>query len=144
MANKPIDRKARRLEEVKSAYILEAQASLARGLDSAAMALFVKAGELEVELAELLESKGDQRNAQVSLLSAGSCFLRARQYRRAVPYLERAAALFPEARELIAECQGKDDALLTPGTPGLQALIGLLVKKHVIDEAEWAEAIGVR
>ncbi len=40
MANKPIDRKARRLEEIKSAYILEAQASLARGLDWAAMALF--------------------------------------------------------------------------------------------------------
>ena len=45
--------KIQRLKTAKSGYILEADASLARGLDSAAMALFVKAAELELDLVGL-------------------------------------------------------------------------------------------
>jgi hypothetical protein len=33
------------------------------------------------------------------------------------------------------------DVPLTGSTPGLQALIGLLVKKNLIDEEEWAAAV---
>jgi hypothetical protein len=105
------------------------------------MGLFLKAGDLELELAEAFRSQNDDRNANVSFLSAGSCYLRAKQYRNAVKWLELAAAHFPEARELIAQCEGKDDVPLNAGTPGLQALIGLLVKKKVIEEREWAEAL---
>jgi tetratricopeptide (TPR) repeat protein len=141
MPNKEIDLRIERLKTVKSAYILEANASMARGLEAVAMELFLKAGELELELANLFQSRNDSRNAQVSFLSAGSCLLRAKQYRNARKWLESAAEQFPEARELIAQCEGKDDVPLSAATPGLQALIGLLVKKKVIEEGEWAEAL---
>ena len=142
MHDTTIDLKIDRLKAVKSAYILEAAASMARGLDSVGTGLLLKAAEMELQLAELFRSqKDDERNAQVSLLSAGSCFLRARQYRSALHLLEQVVERFPDARDLIAQCEGKEDAPVTNVTPGLQALIELLVKKKVIDEREWAEAI---
>lgn len=141
MANKWIALKIDRLKTLKSAYILEADASMARGLEAVAMGLFLKAGELELELAEVFRSQNDLRNAQVSLLSAGSCLLRARQYRSAIKWLESAADQFPEAREMISQCEGREDVPLGAATPGLQALIELLVKKKVIEEREWADAI---
>ena len=141
MPNKETDPKLERLKTLKSAYILEADASMARGLEAVAMGLFLKAGELELELAEMFRSQNDSRSAQVSLFSAGSCLFRARQYRSAIKWLELAVGQFPEARELIAQCEGKEDVPLSAATPGLQALIGLLVKKKVIEEGEWAEAL---
>ena len=136
-----MDVKTEQLRALKSAYILEADASMARGLEAAAMGLFLTAGELELKLAEIFRSQNDTRNAQVSLFSAGSCFLRARQYRSAVTWLELTAEQFPEARDLIAQCAGKEDVPLTGATPGLQALIELLIRKKVIEESEWAEAL---
>jgi len=38
---------------------------------------------------------------------------------------------FPDACSLIAECEGKEDVPLTGATPGLQALINLLVKRRL-------------
>ena len=105
------------------------------------MDLFVKAAGLELELADWFESRSEQVNAQISRFSAASCFFRARQYRRARELFEQLLAVFPEAPKLIAECEGKEDVPLTGATPGLQALIDLLVKKKLIDEAEWAQAI---
>ncbi len=144
MSEKPIDLKIERLKAVKSAYLLEADASMARALEPVAMGLFLKAGELEMELAELFRSENDYRNAQVSLLSAGSCFLRARQYRSAVKLLQQVVERFPEASDLVAQCEGKEDVPLTGATPGLQTLIELLVRKKVIEEREWAEALAAR
>ena len=72
MPKKPIDPKVERLKALKSAYILEADASMARGSDAAAMELFVKAGEMELQLAALRSP----RHRPVSLFRAGSCFLR--------------------------------------------------------------------
>ncbi len=141
MPSNSIARKIEQIKTLKSAYILEAEASMARGLEAAAMALFLKAGELEAELAEIFRSQDDARNAQISSLSAGSCYLRARQYRSALKWLESAVPQFAEAKELIAQCEGKEDIPLGAATPGLQALIGLLVKKKLIDANEWAEAI---
>jgi hypothetical protein len=141
MPNNSTARKIEGLKTLKSAYILEADASMARGLEAAAMGLFLKAGELELELAEIFRSQNDDANAQVSFLSAGSCYLRAKQYRSAIKWLELAAVQFPETRELIAQCEGKEDLPLNAATPGLQALIGLLVKKGMIEESEWAQAL---
>ena len=141
MASEANDVAISRLKAVKSAYIIEADASMASGHEAAAMDLFVKAAGLELELADWFESRSEQVNAQISRFSAASCFFRARQYRRASELFEQLLAVFPEARKLIAECEGKEDVPLTGATPGLQALIDLLVKKKLIDEAEWAQAI---
>ena len=72
--DKSIELRIQHLKLAKSAYILEADSSLERGLDSAGMALFVKAAELELELAGLFREQGEERNAQVSLRSAGFCY----------------------------------------------------------------------
>jgi len=66
-----------RMKTVKSAYILEADALAARGLETAAMALFMTAAERELELAETFESRSDRTNAQLSRFSAASCLYRA-------------------------------------------------------------------
>ena len=61
MASESSDILIKRLKAVKSAYILEADASMARGMEAAAMGLFVKAAELELELAELFRSRSQSR-----------------------------------------------------------------------------------
>ena len=144
MPNKSAKLKIESLKRLKSAYILEAKASKTRGWDSAASALFLRAGQLEMELVELFRSQDDEKNARVSLLSAGSCLLQAQQYQTAIETLRQVAEQFPEARESIAECEGKQNVPLAATTTGLQALIDLLVKKKLIEEGEWAEAVAGR
>jgi hypothetical protein len=139
--DRSIELKIQHLKTAKSAYILEADASLARGLESAGMALFVKAAELELDLAGLFRAQGDERNAQVSLRSAGFCYSRARQYRRAGNVFKQMAGQFADVRKWIAQNKDKDDLPLASATPGLQALIDLLVTKGVIEENEWAAAL---
>ena len=129
------------LKTAKSAYILEADSSFARGLESAGMALFVKAAELELRLASLFHEQADERNAQVSLRSAGFCYSRARQYRQAGEVLKQVAEQFADVREWIDQNKDKDDVPLASATPGLQALIDFLVIKGVIQEHEWAAAL---
>jgi hypothetical protein len=133
-----------RLKAVKSAYILEARTLTARNQHSAAMPLFLRAGEMEIRLARLFRSREDENNARISLLSAGSCFIEARQYRRAIEPLREVVDQLPEARKLIAQCTGQEDAPLTAGMPELQALIDLLVEKGLIEEGDWAKAIANR
>jgi tetratricopeptide (TPR) repeat protein len=133
-----------RLKAVKSAYILEADALMDRGMEAAAMELFIKAAEMELELADFYHSRSEEGDAQISRFSAASCFFRARQYQRATALFEQVRIEFPEARKLVAKCKGRQDVALTGATPGLQALIDLLVKKKVFDEAEWAEAVAAR
>ncbi len=99
MPNKSAKLKIESLKRLKSAYILEAKASKTRGWDSAASALFLRAGQLEMELVELFRSQDDEKNARVSLLSAGSCLLQAQQYQTAIETLRQVAEQFPEARE---------------------------------------------
>lgn len=93
------------------------------------MALFVKAAELELELAGLFCAQGDERNAQVSLRSAGFCYSRARRYRRAGEVLKQVAEQFADVHEWIDQNKEKEDVPLASATPGLQALIDLLVTK---------------
>ena len=143
MANdKSIELKIQHVRMAKSAYILEAESSLAQGLDSAGMALFFKAAELELEIADLFRARGEERNSQVSLRSAGFCYARARQYRRAAEILDQVADQFADARDWIDQNKGKEDVPLASATPGLQALVDLLVTKGVIQEYEWAAALG--
>ena len=78
--------------------------------------------------------------------SASSARLRASSAQGSIgarELFEQLLAVFPEARKLIMECEGKEDVPLTGATPGLQALIDLLVKKKLIDEAEWAQAVAI-
>ena len=139
--DKSIELKMQRLRTTKSAYILEADASLAQGLDSAGMALFCKAAELELELAGLFRAQGDERKTHVSIRSAGFCYSRARQYRRAAEVLSQVADQYPDAREWLDHNKGKEDVPLASATPGLQALVDILVKKGLIQENEWADAM---
>ncbi len=120
--DKSIELKIQHVKTAKSAYILEADSLLARGLDSAGMALFVKAAELELELAGLFHARGDERNAQVSLRSAGFCYSRARQYRHAGEVLTQVAEQFADARQWIDQNQGKDDVPLASATQGFKRL----------------------
>jgi hypothetical protein len=140
--DKSIELKIQRLRTAKSACILEADSLLARGLDSAEMALFVKGAELELELAGLFRAQGNERSAQLSLRSAGFCYSRARQYRRACEVLKQVAEQFTDARQWVEQNGAKDDVPLATATPGLQALVDLLVTKGVIQEGEWAAALG--
>ncbi len=142
--DKSIEVKIQRLRTAKSAYILEADSLLARGLDSAGMALFAKGAELELELAGLFHAQGDERKSQVSLRSAGFCYARARQYRRASEVLKQVAEQFADVREWIDQNKEKEDVPLASATPGLQALVDLLVTKGVIQENEWAAALNCR
>ena len=142
MSNRPLPSRIEQIKAVKSAYILEARKLKDRGLDSAAMALYLKAGEMELDLATLLQTAGEAKNAQVNLLSAGSCLLIARQYRRAWEILNRISEDFPdEVSGMIAECEGKEDIPLISDSLELQALINLLLRKDVINASDWAEAI---
>jgi hypothetical protein len=136
-----IELRIQRVKMAKSAYILEADASLARGLESAGMALFVKAAELEIDLAGLYRTRSDEGNAQVSLRSAGFCYVRARQYRRAGEIFKQVAEKFADVREWIDQNKEKEDVPLASATPGLQVLVDLLVTKGVIQEGEWAAAM---
>jgi hypothetical protein len=137
----PIDVKMERLKTLKSAYILEADGAMTRGLEDAARELFVKAGEMESELAELFGAKNEAKNRRVSLFSAGSCFFRARQYGRAVDAFQQVADEIPEARDLMAQCEGKADVPLAGAAEGLQALVGLLIELRVIEPKDWAGAL---
>ena len=139
--DKLLELKIQRLRTAKSAYILEADSLLARGLESAGMALFVTAAEMEMELAGLFRAHGDDRKAGVSLRSAGFCYSRARQYRRAGEVLTQVAEQFSDVREWLDHNQEKEDVPLASATPGLQALVDLLVTKGVIQEDEWAAAL---
>ena len=98
--DKSIELKIQNLRTAKSAYILEADSLLARGLDSAGMALFVSgAAELELELAGLFSAQGNGKSAQVSLRSAGFCYSRAWQFGRAREVLKQVAEQFADVRE---------------------------------------------
>ena len=141
MPDQPTNVRIERLTTIKSAFLVEARSAKAQGLDTPAMALFLRAAEMELELAELFLARDEVNNAQVSWRSAGFSLLQARQFRRAAEALEKAAERFPDVRAALAECEGKDDVPLPMVTPGLQALIDLLVKKNVIEAGEWAEAM---
>ncbi len=141
---KSIELRIQHLKTAKSAYILEADSLLERGLDSAGMALFFKAAELELELAGLLGAQGNEKGAQVSIRSAGFCYSRARQYGRAREVLKQVAEHFADVREWIEQNKAKEDVPLASTTPGLQALVDLLVTKGLIQENEWAAALGPR
>jgi hypothetical protein len=142
MSSRPLPSRIEQIKTVKSAYILEARKLKDRGLESAAMALYLKAGEMELDLAAILQRAGEAKNSQVNLLSAASCLLLARQYRRAREILNRLAEDFPdEVPAMVAECEGREDVPLASDSLELQALIGLLLKKDVINASDWAEAI---
>jgi hypothetical protein len=144
MSDIDLDRKLERLKSVKSAFILEARSLNEQGLTAFANPLLRRAAELECELAGLFRLKGDSRNAAVSLFSAGSCLVQARQYRSAVEILETLTDRFPEAQELIAQCGDHDDLPVVAETPALQTLIELLVKKGLITEDDWMDAFAAR
>ncbi len=139
-----LDRRMERLKTVKSAFILEARSLNEQGLAAFAGPLFRRAAELECELADLFRLQNDSKNAAVSLFSAGSCLVHARQYRSAAEILETVADRFPEAQGLIADCGDQDDLPIVAETPALQTLIELLVKKGVITEDDWLVAFSAR
>ena len=62
MSNRPLPSRIEQIKAIKSAYILEARKLKDRGLDSAAMALYHKAGEMELDLATLLQGLGEAQN----------------------------------------------------------------------------------
>jgi hypothetical protein len=143
MSTRPLPARIDQIKAIKSAYLLEARKQKDRGSNSVAVALYLKAGEMELDLAAIFQAVGEAKHAQVNLLSAGSCFLLAHQYRRALDTLSRLSDEFAEeAGAMIAECKGRDDVPLLSDSSELQALIQLLLKKNVINATDWAEAIG--
>ena len=130
-----------RLRTVKSAFILEARSLKDQNLAVFALPLYRRAADLELELADLFRSMGRDRDAWVNLFSAASCLVQARQFQAAAPLLEQVADKFPEAKEMLAECQGKSDEPLVTNTPAVQALVDLLIRKRLITTDEWTEAL---
>jgi hypothetical protein len=144
MSDLDLGRRIERLKTVKSAFILEARSLSEQGLAAFARPLFRRAAEMECELADVFRLKNDSRNADVSLFSAGSCLVQARQFRSAAEILETVTDRFPEAQALIAECGDQDDLPVVAETPALQTLIELLVKKGLITEEDWVGAFAAR
>jgi hypothetical protein len=128
------------LTRVKSHLILEARSLSGRGSDASARPLYQRAAELESELADLYTSLGRSKDAWISLLSAGSCLVKARMFSSARAVLERIIEHFPEAQGLLDQCGEKDDELPEAEPPAVKALVNRLVQKHVITEEDWAEA----
>jgi hypothetical protein len=71
MPDQPTNLRIERLTTIKSAFLVEARSAKAQGLDTPAMALFVRAAEMELELAELFLARDEGSNPQVSWRSAG-------------------------------------------------------------------------
>jgi len=136
-----VAKRLQRLKTVKSALILEAQSLKDRGLGPFARPFYQSAADAEMAIVELLESLGRQDDARINLLSAASCLVQAGQFEKAVPILEMVQQAFPEARDMLRECRGKKDEPLIADTPDLRALIQLLLRKGLISEDEWAEAL---
>jgi tetratricopeptide (TPR) repeat protein len=136
-----VDEKIRRLKSVKSALILEAQALRDRGLAPFSRPFYQSAADAESELADLFRSLNRPQDAQISLFSAASCLVQAGQFQKAVPHLRRVLGAFPEAEAMLQECQGRKDEPLVADVPELRALIALLLRKGLINEAEWAQAL---
>jgi hypothetical protein len=128
------------IRAIKSAFIIEAERLSVQGLEAFARPFYQEAAEGEIALASLFESLHRASDAKISLLSAGSCLLKARQFSRALPILKRVRKDFPEAQEMIRMCRGKDDEPLAADIPELRALVKLLIKKGLITEREWTEA----
>jgi hypothetical protein len=128
------------IRAIKSAFIIEAERLSAQGLEAFARPFYQEAGEGEVLLATLFESLHRTSDAKISLLSAGSCLVKARQFARALPILKRVRTDFQEAEDMIQNCRGKDDEPLAADIPELRALVKLLLKKGLITEREWTEA----
>jgi hypothetical protein len=141
MSDSDIRDRIERLKAVKSAFILEAQSMADRGLLPLSMSLYESAADAELSLARLFESLNRQEDARISLFSAASCLVQARQYQKALPILEGVREAFPEAEQMILDCRDKEDEPILAGGPELRALISLLLKKGLITEAEWAKAL---
>ncbi len=141
MAHNSSEERIRSLTGYKSNLILRAEASKAEGMTHLALPLYLTAAEAELELSGLFASLQRDRDAQVSLLSAASCLVEARQYRRALPILLRVREAFPETEQMIQQCQGKQDQPVMADTPEVRALIRLLLNKGIITQDEWATAL---
>lgn len=136
-----VQRRIERLKAVKSAFILEARSLRGRGLAQFARPLYQRAAQAEFALADLFRSLSRPDDAQTSLFSAASCLVQASQFQQAIAVLESVAPAFPDAAEMIRQCRGKRDEPLVVDSPETRALIELLLKKGLITEDEWAEAL---
>ena len=141
MSDRDTARQMAGLKTIKSAFLLEARALADAGLPTAAWPFYRRAAELECELADLFETQGNPRDAGVSRFSAASCFLLARQYRTAGELFQQVADQFPDAEGLMIQCQDKEDAPGIAETPALEALIRLLVRKGIISDDDWVQAV---
>lgn len=141
MIGKSTDQRMGSLKAVKSAFILEAQSLMWRGLAPFARPFYQEAAQAEIELAELFRSQGRELDAKTSLMSAASCLFQAGQYQQAAPILDPLAEDFPEARRMLEESRGRADEPLVADSPELRALIALLVRKGLFTEDEWAQAL---
>ena len=141
MMQDDVSQKMQRLKAVKSAFILEAQSLRDRGLMPFALPFYQSAAQAELALADLFGSLRREDDAHISLFSAASCLMQARQFQRAIPVLELVLDTFPEAEQMIQQCRGRKDEPLLADTPELRALIKLLLDKGLITEDEWVEAL---
>ena len=144
VVDRDTNRQLEGLKTVKSAFLIEARALADAGLAAAAWPFYRRAAELECELADLFQTQDNPRDAGVSLFSAASCFLMARQYRTAWELFQRVVGAFPEAEGLMTQCVDKEDAPGIAETPALEALIRLLVRKGIISDDDWVQAVQAR
>jgi hypothetical protein len=129
------------LEAAKSALILQAEALVAQGAEHLARPLYAEAARQELVLAEKYEEADRGDDAAVSRLSAASCLVAAQQFADAKPILQGLRDLFPDAEEMLAQCEGRENGPLWAPAPELDALVGLLVKRKLINAEEWADAL---
>jgi len=125
---------------MKSALLLEAEALKGAGLGTSARPVYVDVARHERQLAATFRDLGREDDALVSELSAASCLLAGHQYesaRRLLMQLRQRAPENEEIAELLEACESRPDEPLTGVPPQVTALVRLLLRKGIIQAAEW-------
>ena len=129
------------IKAFKSNLILSARSFSGRGLLHLARPLYVTAAQYELKLAALFDGDGRPTDGDISRLSAASCLVQAGQFRSARPILAQLADEFPEAKDMLDECEARHDEPLSADPRALEALVLLLKKKGYINDADWQQAL---
>ena len=141
MADDEIEERIRAITVFKSKLIQTAESYAARGLVQLARPFYIEAADYELRLAALFDSADRPADANISRFSGACCLVQAGRFSSASPILRPLADEWPEAKQVLAECEGKDDEPIGEEPAELKALIRLLKRKGLITETEWRDTL---
>ena len=144
MPNKSAKLKIKSLKRLKSAYILEAKASKTRGWDSAASALFLRAGQLEMELVELFRSQDDEKERAGESLKRGIVSAAGATVSNRDQDVAASGRAVPRGARVDRRVRRETKRSLGGNHHGTTGFDRSSCQKKLIEEGEWAEAVAGR